>query len=119
MRRCRRRAEYDGCGTICLAPPARTRLEGVLEKLSAQLFIIGRIVGLLQCRTPRSEIERRRGEVEVGVELMLNGFGQGRGALLKALSMAEGDGIRDAVTRITDKTPIRIGGVRLQKKRRL
>ena len=67
----------------------------------------------------RSEIERRRGSVEVCVEVMLNGFGQGRGALVKALSMAEGDGIRDAVVKVTDMTPIRVGGVRLQKRRRL
>lgn len=67
----------------------------------------------------KAEIERRRGEVEVTVDVMLNGYGQGRGALIKALSMAEGDGVRDAVIRVTDKTPIRVGGVRLQKKRRL
>ena len=60
-----------------------------------------------------------KGEMMGTGEKMDLDVGQGRGALVKALSMAEGDGIRDAVVRVTDKTPIRVGGVRLQKRRRL
>lgn len=65
----------------------------------------------------RKELETRK--EEVFLQIYLNGFGQGRGALLKALTMSEGDGIRDQVVLLTDKTPIKIGGVRLQKKRRM
>ncbi|KAH8113349.1 hypothetical protein DFH11DRAFT_337639 [Phellopilus nigrolimitatus] len=64
----------------------------------------------------RAEVQARREDVKL--EIFINGFGQSRMALLKALSMSEGEGVRDVVTRLTDKTPIRIGGVRLQKKRR-
>ncbi|EJD01015.1 translational machinery component, partial [Fomitiporia mediterranea MF3/22] len=65
----------------------------------------------------REEIKRRSEEVKL--EIYLNGFGQGRSALLKALTMSEGDGVREVVSKLTDTTPIRIGGTRLQKARRL
>ncbi|THH05120.1 hypothetical protein EW145_g5021, partial [Phellinidium pouzarii] len=64
----------------------------------------------------REEADNRR--VEIRLEILLNGFGPSRSAMLKALSMSEGDGIRELVNRLTDRTPVKIGGVRLQKARR-
>ncbi|KAF9263617.1 translational machinery component [Marasmius fiardii PR-910] len=53
------------------------------------------------------------------VELFFKGFGQGREALQKALSTSEGDGVRQMVITVTDRTPIKIGGTRSKKARRL
>ncbi|THH33836.1 hypothetical protein EUX98_g358 [Antrodiella citrinella] len=55
----------------------------------------------------------------VRVNLYLKGFGQGRDATHKALLAAEGEVVRKSITSITDKTPMKIGGTRAKKKRRL
>ncbi|KAG7097189.1 hypothetical protein E1B28_004561 [Marasmius oreades] len=53
------------------------------------------------------------------LDLYFKGFGQGREALQKALLTSEGDGIRQMVINVTDRTPIKIGGTRSKKARRL
>ena len=70
----------------------------------------------------RKQIELRAREdpgKPIELEILLRGFGQGRTAILKALTLPEGDKVRDVVHCITDRTQIKIGGVRLQKARRL
>jgi len=52
-------------------------------------------------------------------EVLFKGFGQGREAVVKALMTSEGDDVRPFVTRVTDNTPIKIGGTRAKKTRRL
>jgi small subunit ribosomal protein S11 len=59
---------------------------------------------------------------EVGpfsLEIVFKGFGQGRDAMHKALLASEGEKIRPFIARITDKTPVKIGGTRAKKARRL
>lgn len=59
---------------------------------------------------------------EVGpftLEIVFKGFGQGRDAMQKALLASEGEKIRPFVSRLTDKTPVKIGGTRAKKARRL
>lgn len=53
------------------------------------------------------------------VHLYMNGLGKGREAVQKAFLSTEGEGVRDLVFRVTDKTPIAIGGNRQKKARRL
>ncbi|KAF8076143.1 hypothetical protein FPV67DRAFT_399698 [Lyophyllum atratum] len=53
------------------------------------------------------------------IDLYFNGFGQGRDAMHRALLTTEGEGIRPLVVSITDRTPIKIGGTRAKKARRL
>ncbi|KAF8484979.1 hypothetical protein DFH94DRAFT_717460 [Russula ochroleuca] len=55
----------------------------------------------------------------VRFEVLFKGFGQGREAVVKALMTSEGDDVRPFVTRVTDNTPIKIGGTRARKMRRL
>ncbi|KAH9007036.1 mitochondrial ribosomal protein subunit S18 [Lactarius hatsudake] len=52
-------------------------------------------------------------------EFLFKGFGQGRDAVFKALMTSEGDDVRPFVNRVTDNTPIKIGGTRARKTRRL
>lgn len=52
-------------------------------------------------------------------EVLFKGFGRGREAVYKALMTSEGDEVRPYVTRVTDNTPIKIGGTRAKKRRRL
>jgi len=67
--------------------------------------------------------ERIRKEIEdvpaMQIEVVFKSFGQGRDAVFSALVASEGDKIRDKVIRIKDATPIKIGGVRAKKARRL
>ena len=59
---------------------------------------------------------------EVGpfaLEIIFKGFGQGREAMQKALLAAEGGRVRPFVSRLTDETPVKIGGTRAKKARRL
>ncbi|THH17630.1 hypothetical protein EW146_g3244 [Bondarzewia mesenterica] len=53
------------------------------------------------------------------VEILFKGFGQGRDAVYKALMTTEGENVRPVINRITDNTPIKIGGTRAKKARRL
>jgi small subunit ribosomal protein S11 len=52
-------------------------------------------------------------------EFRFSGFGKGREAVFKALMTSEGDDVRPFVNRVTDTTPIKIGGTRARKTRRL
>ena len=53
------------------------------------------------------------------IEVLWNGFGQGREAVFRALQASEGENVRHMVLAMTDKTPIKIGGVRPKKRRML
>lgn len=53
------------------------------------------------------------------IELVLKNFGKGREAFLAALQGKEGTAIKPHVTRISDDTKIKFGGVRAKKARRL
>jgi small subunit ribosomal protein S11 len=55
----------------------------------------------------------------VTLSLKFKGFGWGREAVQKALMTSEGDSIRSSVAVIEDRTPIKIGGTRAKKARRL
>ena len=52
-------------------------------------------------------------------ELLFSGGGKGRDAVIQALTLAEGEKVRGLVNRLTDKTPIKIGGTRAKKVRRV
>ncbi|KAL4401843.1 mitochondrial small ribosomal subunit protein [Malassezia pachydermatis] len=53
------------------------------------------------------------------IEVVWNGFGQGREAVFRALQANEGELVRNMVNVMTDKTPIKIGGCRPKKRRML
>lgn len=53
------------------------------------------------------------------LHLFFKGYGQGRDALQRALQTSEGDQIRPLIVQLTDRTPIKIGGARAKKARRL
>jgi small subunit ribosomal protein S11 len=53
------------------------------------------------------------------LEIIWNGFGQGREAVYRAILSAEGGQIRNLVTRMSDNTPIKVGGTRPKKRRML
>ncbi|KAF8351120.1 hypothetical protein F5887DRAFT_875530 [Amanita rubescens] len=53
------------------------------------------------------------------IDLFFKGFGQGREALQKALLSSEGENVRNLINTVTDRTPLKIGGTRAKKARRL
>ena len=53
------------------------------------------------------------------VHIYFRGFGPGREATKTALLAAEGENIRDTIKQVIDRTPIKIGGTRAKKMRRL
>jgi len=53
------------------------------------------------------------------LELFFKGFGEGREAMKIALLSTEGTKIRPLVVQVTDRTPIKIGGTRSKKTRRV
>ncbi|KAG5646432.1 hypothetical protein DXG03_003482 [Asterophora parasitica] len=67
------------------------------------------------------EIERlvEKEKRDFVVDLYFNGFGQGRDAMHRALLTTEGEKLRPLVVSLTDRTPIKIGGTRAKKARRL
>lgn len=63
--------------------------------------------------------EKNENHEDMSLELFFKGFGEGREAMKTAILGAEGEQIRSIVTRITDRTPIKIGGTRSKKTRRV
>ncbi|CDR88959.1 related to ribosomal protein YmS18, mitochondrial [Sporisorium scitamineum] len=53
------------------------------------------------------------------LEVLWNGFGQGREAVFRALLAGEGQLTKGLISKMTDKTPVKIGGVRPKKRRML
>ncbi|ORY61923.1 hypothetical protein BCR35DRAFT_283397 [Leucosporidium creatinivorum] len=51
------------------------------------------------------------------LEVVWKGFGQGRDAVYRTLMGGEGDGVRQLVRRVTDATPLKVGGTRAKKRR--
>lgn len=64
------------------------------------------------------EEEQNKG-IDLQWELFLKGYGQGREAVQRALMSSEGMIMRGSLIRVTDRTPIKIGGTRAKKARRL
>ncbi|KZT57106.1 translational machinery component, partial [Calocera cornea HHB12733] len=71
------------------------------------------------CLAVFATVERIMSRTDVRLELRLNGYGNGREAAIRALMGVEGERVRESVVRVTDTTPIKIGGVRAKKLRRL
>ncbi|KAH9482602.1 Putative 37S ribosomal protein S18, mitochondrial [Psilocybe cubensis] len=63
-------------------------------------------------------LEYYHGHENFKLQLFFKGFGEGREAMKTALLAAEGDPIRPLISRVTDRTPIKIGGTRAKKARR-
>ena len=63
--------------------------------------------------------EQEVNKVNMHLELFFKGYGEGREAMKTALLGAEGATIRTLVTRVTDRSSIKIGGTRAKKARRL
>ncbi|KAI0722145.1 hypothetical protein C8T65DRAFT_628387 [Cerioporus squamosus] len=64
-------------------------------------------------------MEKELARVNFDWELYLKGFGQGRDAMLTALTTAVGEQVKPRLKRITDRTPLKLGGTRGQKTRRV
>ncbi|GAA6025705.1 hypothetical protein JCM11491_000340 [Sporobolomyces phaffii] len=60
---------------------------------------------------------KSKGPKPTEIEVVWKGFGQGRDAVFRTLMGAEGDQVRGLVRRVTDATPIKIGGTRAKKRR--
>jgi small subunit ribosomal protein S11 len=58
-------------------------------------------------------------EAAAVIELCFRGFGQGRDAVQRALLTSEGESIRTRIVTLKDRTPLKIGGTRSKKARRI
>ncbi|GAA5941809.1 mitochondrial 37S ribosomal protein uS11m MRPS18 [Sporobolomyces koalae] len=61
--------------------------------------------------------QKAKGPKPTELEVVWKGFGQGRDAVFRSLMGAEGDEVRSLVKRVTDATPLKIGGTRAKKRR--
>lgn len=57
--------------------------------------------------------------MDKGIEVVMKDFGKGREAFIAALNGKEGNLIRKNVVRVSDVTPLKFGGVRAPRQRRL
>lgn len=74
-----------------------------------------------QCATSAFKVleEALERDKDAKWQLFLNGFGPGREAIQKAVTAAEGHALKRKLARVVDKTPIKIGGTRAKKMKRL
>ncbi|BGP13989.1 hypothetical protein JCM10213_005575 [Rhodosporidiobolus nylandii] len=61
--------------------------------------------------------QKAAGPPPTELEVIFKGFGKGRDAVFRTLMTAEGDVVRGLVRRVTDATPLKIGGTRPKKRR--
>ncbi|GAA6026922.1 hypothetical protein JCM8097_005964 [Rhodosporidiobolus ruineniae] len=61
--------------------------------------------------------QKAAGPPPTELEVVFKGFGKGRDAVFRTLMTAEGDVVRGLVRRVTDATPLKIGGTRPKKRR--
>ncbi|GAA5970164.1 hypothetical protein JCM11641_000298 [Rhodosporidiobolus odoratus] len=61
--------------------------------------------------------QKAAGPAPTELEVVFKGFGKGRDAVFRTLMTAEGDQTRGLVRRVTDATPLKIGGTRPKKRR--
>jgi small subunit ribosomal protein S11 len=66
----------------------------------------------------QQEIERQSKSGMI-LEVLFSGFGRGRDAVTKVLMSQEATPVRNIIWRVTDRTPIKIGGTRSKKPRRM
>ncbi|KAG8929959.1 hypothetical protein FRC03_001263 [Tulasnella sp. 419] len=57
--------------------------------------------------------------INMDINMVFQGRGQGKDAIFQALMTAEGDVVRPLIRQMEDRTKIKIGGTRAMKKRRL
>ncbi|CCD22776.1 mitochondrial 37S ribosomal protein uS11m NDAI_0A06220 [Naumovozyma dairenensis CBS 421] len=72
-----------------------------------------------QTATKAFQMIEEKGLTDKKIEIVMRDFGKGRSAFVAALNGKEGNNIRKYVARISDKTPLKFGGVRSPKIRRL
>lgn len=76
--------------------------------------------GLEKANTDGGDQGGRRSVVKaMDIEVVFKGFGQGKQAFFAALTSSEGNVVRPLISRLTDRTAIKIGGERSKKARRL
>ncbi|KAH9850095.1 hypothetical protein C2E23DRAFT_761029 [Lenzites betulinus] len=66
-----------------------------------------------------SAMEKELERTDFEWQLYLKGFGQGRDAILTAITTAVGTNVKTRLTRVTDRTPLKVGGTRGKKARRI
>lgn len=79
----------------------------------------GEYEAAFQTSTKVFQMIQERRLLDKDIEIVFNDFGKGRAAFIAALSGKEGAAIRKNVIRISDKTPLKFGGVRAPRTRRL
>jgi len=104
------------CGSVGFRKAQRATFEAA-TRCSARMFEIIEQLGTKDRKTKNGTVIR---DAKVGhIELVLKGFGPGREALTAALSTTVGATTRRLIRQVTDETPIKIGGVRPKKRRKL
>lgn len=82
------------------------------------LKMFGKIRDLIEPPMLQGGIKQKaKGPKPTELEVVWKGFGQGRDAVFRTLMGAEGDQVRSLVKRVTDATPLKIGGTRAKKRR--
>ena len=72
-----------------------------------------------QTATRAFQMIEEKGLLDKNIEIVMKDFGKGREAFISALNGKEGNVVRNKISRIWDKTPLKFGGVRSPKIRRL
>lgn len=79
----------------------------------------GEYEAAFQTTTKVFQMIQEKNMMNKDIEIVMDDFGKGRSAFMAALNGKEGNNIRKRVTRISDKTALKFGGVRSPKMRRL
>jgi len=104
----------SSCGTVGFKKGQRSSFEAA-TRASNQMFTMIEQLGRKERKT---KVGQRVIDPEpTEIELVLKGFGQGREAVFAALQTDAGKRVKNMIRRVTDATPIKIGGTRPRKRR--
>lgn len=105
------------CGQLGFRKAQRSTFEAA-TKTALRMFDM--IDGLEEGRDRKRKDGSRVTDPKVtGIELIFKGYGQGRDAIVAALQTDRGKRVGALVRRVTDATPIKVGGTRPRKRRML
>ncbi|CAD6566250.1 MAG: hypothetical protein CYPHOPRED_000534 [Cyphobasidiales sp. Tagirdzhanova-0007] len=105
------------CGALGFKKAQRGTFEAATRTTGRMLELIEQVGSVV--RKTKKDGVRVRDPPPTTIELIFKGFGPGREAVVAALQTDRGSFVRRMIKRVTDATPIKIGGTRPKKRRML
>ncbi|SCU93902.1 LANO_0E05116g1_1 [Lachancea nothofagi CBS 11611] len=112
-------ASYNEKFLYYLKLPQKVRFRLSTGNLGFRKAARGEYEATFQTSARLFQMIHQKNLLDRNIEIVMRDFGKGREAFISALNGKEGTAVRRNVVRVSDSTPIKFGGVRAPRQRRL